>query len=118
MRALALVLALSACRGDKTPTPRGGSGSTFAVVTQPVSLDGGTTATASDEIEPNDGEDVATPLPLGTTLRGKLDADGDIDYYRIEVAQAGALAVELSAIDGFDLALDVEDASGALIARS
>ncbi len=116
---LGLLLSLAGCHGDKPPPPpKTGSGGSFDVVTQPVLLDGGAGTSTSDEIEPNDGEDIATPLALGATLRGKLDADGDVDYYRIEVAQAGALAVEVSAIDGFDLALEVEDASGAVIARS
>ncbi len=118
MRLGCVMLALAACHGDKAPPPKPGSGATFNVVTQPVILDGGTVASASDEIEPNDGEDVATPLPLGATLRGKLDADGDVDFYRIEVAQAGALNVQLSAIDGFDLSLEVEDASGTVLAKS
>lgn len=116
---LAALVLCAACRGDRAQPSKSGSGSTFSVVTAPVLLDGGTAGTTSaDEIEPNDGEDVATPLALGATARGKLDADGDVDYYRLEVAQAGALDVALTAIDGFDLSLELEDASGTVLAKS
>ena len=119
MRAALAALALcAACRGDKVQPSKNGSGSTFTVVTAPVLLDGGTVGTSADEIEPNDGEDVATPLALGATARGKLDADGDVDYYRIEVGKAGALEATLTGIEGFDLALELEDASGAVLAKS
>jgi hypothetical protein len=109
---------LAACHGSERQQPSKTGSGAFEIVTKPVLLDGGAGPSASDEVEPNDGEDVATPLALGATLRGKLDADGDVDMYRIEVAQAGALSVSVTGIEGYDLALDVEDASGALLARS
>ncbi|HWU87100.1 MAG TPA: hypothetical protein VN253_07485 [Kofleriaceae bacterium] len=72
----------------------------------------------SDEHEPNDGADVATPLALGATVRGKIEPDTDVDYYRIDVAQAGGLSVTLSAAAGVDLSLEIEDAGGTVLARS
>ncbi|HEY4241611.1 MAG TPA: hypothetical protein VGM88_17435 [Kofleriaceae bacterium] len=72
----------------------------------------------SDEIEPNDGEDVATPLALGQTVRGSIASDTDVDEYRIDVTAAGALAVALSGVDGMDLTLELEDASGNGLAKS
>lgn len=117
------VVVLAACHGggDK-PAPAVASGSAkpsqFEVVKE-VSVDGGAAAPqAGDEVEPNDGEDTATPLGEGATVRGKLDADGDVDFYRLDLRQAGALQLSLTAIDGFDLSLELADASGAVLAKS
>ncbi len=72
----------------------------------------------TDEIEPNDGDDVATPLPLGGTVRGRIDPETDVDHYRLDVDKAGALSVMVSGIDGVDLVLEIEDAGGTVIAKS
>lgn len=71
-----------------------------------------------DEREPNDGPDVASLLPVNGAARGRIEPDGDVDHYRIEVEAAGALSVTLAAVPGVDLTLDVEDAGGTLLARS
>ena len=116
-----VALALCACRGggDGKPAPaKGSAASQFEIVKDVVLPDGGVAQVAGDEVEPNDGEDVATPIALGATVRGKLDADGDVDFYKLEVDKAGALAIELTAIDGYDLSLEIEDASGTVLAKS
>ena len=87
------------------------------VVTAPAQLDAGH-GPAADEIEPNDSDEVATVLPLGATVHGKIDPDTDVDRYRIDVAAAGALSVMLEAHDGLDAVLEIADASGVVIARS
>ena len=74
--------------------------------------------TVSDEVEPNDGNEVATVLPLGATIHGKIDPDTDVDRYRIDVTQAGALSVMVDGHDALDPVLEIEDASGTVIARS
>lgn len=112
---LLLLLALTAC-SDKKKQKRTGDAAPVIVVPAPV-YDGGAPGTATDEVEPNDSSDVATPLALGGTVRGKLDPEQDADFYRIEVTQAGALTVTTSLVDA-DLTLDIEDASGTVLAKS
>jgi hypothetical protein len=89
------------------------------IVNQPQFPDaGGRAAGASgDEIEPNDGDDVATPFPLDSTMRGKLDSETDVDHFRIDVDKPGALALMVNAVDA-DLIVELEDSNGAMIARS
>nr|HEX4315494.1 hypothetical protein [Kofleriaceae bacterium] len=125
MRA-AVVIALvgAACGGHEERAHRSGSAAPVELVADPVYVDGGAAAQAAgsgaiaDEVEPNDNDDVATPLPLGGRARGKLEpADSDVDRYRIEVGSAGELAVFVGDLDG-DVTLDIEDASGNLLARS
>jgi hypothetical protein len=121
-RAVVLVLAslavvLAAC--GKNRQKRAGDAAPVEVVSQPVLGDAGAgSAARSDEIEPNDGEDVATLLPLGGTLRGRVDPESDADYYRVDVAEGGALGIELTAVEGMDLTLEVLDAGGTSLARS
>jgi hypothetical protein len=106
------------CSG-KGRQKRSGDAAPVEIVTGPSVSDGSVGGAAtSEEIEPNDGEDVATPLAPGATVRGKIDPDTDTDHYRIDVTQAGVLAIELTAPDGVDLTLEVEDPSGTVIARS
>jgi hypothetical protein len=111
-----LVLVVASCRGGSKAKRQGGE-APVVVVNQPVTLDAGHGPSTSDEIEPNDGDDVATPLALGGTVRGKLDPETDVDHYRIDVDKAGALSVMVNAIDA-DLIVEIEDSSGAIIARS
>jgi hypothetical protein len=87
------------------------------VVTRPTG-DGGTAAQATDEVEPNDGDDTATALVPGATVRAKIEPDTDVDTFKIAVAEAGVLAVEVSAIEGVDLILEVEDVGGTVLAKS
>ncbi|MBA3540154.1 MAG: hypothetical protein H0T79_11045 [Deltaproteobacteria bacterium] len=111
-------LALAGC--GKSPssnkTQRTGS-ATVELVNEPVPTDGGRGGT-SDEVEPNDGEDVATPLAVGATVRGRIDQDGDVDHFRIDVTQAGVLALDVTGIEGVDLTVELEDSSGTAIAKS
>lgn len=72
----------------------------------------------TEEIEPNDGDDVATVLGLGATVHGKIDPDSDVDRFRIDVTAAGTLSVMVLGHDALDVVLEIEDASGNVIARS
>jgi hypothetical protein len=116
-----LVIALCATAGcrKKAVHKRTGDAAAVEVVTAPVVPDGGVQGGAvSDEVEPNDGDDVATVLALGATVHGKIDPDADVDHYRIDVAQAGVLSVMVDAHEALDAVLEIEDASGNVIARS
>lgn len=79
---------------------------------------GGAVRGATTEAEPNDTPDHATPVALGQTARGALDGSTDVDVYKLAVTGAGAMSVTLSAIDGVDLALEITDPSGKVIAAS
>jgi hypothetical protein len=118
LAAIAVASAMVGC-GKKAAHKRSGDAAAVEVVTTPALPDGGVHGgPASEEIEPNDGDDVATVLALGATVHGKIDPDSDVDRYRIDVTQAGALAVMASALDAFDAVLEIEDAGGNVIARS
>ena len=120
MRSAFLLAMVVACHGsgDKPKSTRG-SASPVEIVNQPQFPDaGGRAAGASgDEIEPNDGDDVATPFPVDSTMRGKLDPDNDVDHFRIDVEKAGVLQLMVGAVDA-DLVVELEDGNGALVARS
>jgi hypothetical protein len=116
-RALLLVSLLAACHGGGPKSHRTGSGAPVELVNEVKSLDGGKPGT-TDEVEPNDADEVATPLPLGGTLRGKIEPENDVDHVRLELDKPGVLSVLLSGIDGQDLVLELEDAGGTVIARS
>lgn len=119
MKAL-LLIGLAACHssGDK-PRTRGSGVAPIEVVNQPQFPDAGGRANGAsgDEIEPNDGDDVATPFPLDSTMHGKLDTETDVDHFRIEVDKPGALSLMVNAVDA-DLVVELEDGNGALVARS
>jgi hypothetical protein len=112
-----LALLCAACRGGGAKVHRSGSAAPVEIVQQPVVADGGVGGATTEELEPNDAEDVATPLALGGKVRGKIDPETDVDTYRIDVTKAGALQVMLSAVDA-DLVLEIEDSAGNVIARS
>ena len=117
MRWLVVAIALCAACGGKKKQKRTSDAAPVVVVPNPV-FDGGTGSGASaDEVEPNDSSDVATPLAVGATARGKIEPEADADYYRIEVTQTGALTIMTSLVDG-DLTIDIEDGSGTIIAKS
>ncbi len=118
--ALAIVPVLAACRGGSTKTRRTGSGAPVEIVTQAQVSDAGShgAGPTSDEIEPNDTTEAATTLALGGTVRGKIDPEGDVDRYRIDVDKPAALAVMVSGIEGVDLVLEIEDPSGTVVAKS
>ncbi|CAN5277496.1 hypothetical protein BH11MYX1_BH11MYX1_37980 [soil metagenome] len=112
---------LCTCRGsgDKPRSSRGSGVAPIEVVNQPKFPDAGGRASGvtADEIEPNDGDDVATPFALNGTMRGTLDPETDVDHYRLEIDKPGALSLMLSAVDA-DLVVELEDSNGAMVARS
>jgi hypothetical protein len=124
MRSAAAIVAccLAACCftaacGNKKRQRRTTDAAPVEPISVPVFGDGGA-AGAADEVEPNDNDDVAMPLPLGGTIHGRVDPEADADFYRIDVATAGALAIEVSAVDKMDLTLELHDASGNAVAKS
>ncbi len=118
LAAIAAACAAVGC-GKKAAHKRGGDAAAVEVVTTPALPDGGVGGgPASEEIEPNDSDDVATVLALGATVHGKIDPDTDVDRYRIDVTTAGALSVMVSGLDAFDVVLEIEDAGGSVVARS
>jgi hypothetical protein len=110
------VLALAACRGGGGKVHRTGSNAPVEVV-ELRAADAGAGAGMSDEVEPNDADEVATPLPLGGKVRGKIDPETDLDHYRLDITKAGALQLTVSSVD-MDLVLELEDGAGNVIARS
>ena len=84
---VAAVLALVAC-SNKKKQQRKGDAAAVEVVTTPAVPNGGALGAASEEIEPNDGDGVATVLLLGATVHGKIDPEADVDHYRIDVTRA------------------------------
>jgi hypothetical protein len=120
MKARVLFVMVAACHGSDKPRSSRGSGvSPVEVVNQPQFPDAGGrgSGASGDEIEPNDGDDVATPFPLDSTMRGKLDTETDVDHFRIDVDKAGALSLMVNAVDA-DLVVELEDGNGAMVARS
>ena len=57
------------------------------------------------EIEPNDWEAAATPVPPGTSMRGFIGDPEDKDFYVVTPATSGALHVHVTAPDGVDIVL-------------
>ena len=113
-----LSIALAGC-GKKPVHRRTGDAAPVEVITTPALPDGGVSGgAATEEVEPNDGDDVATALPLGGTVRGKIEPESDVDRYRIDVPAGGALSVMVSSLENLDAVLEIEDASGNVIARS
>lgn len=118
-RVMVAALAVVGGCGKKPTQRRTGDAAPVELVTTPALPDGGVPGgPPTDEVEPNDGDDVATRLALGGTVHGKLEPDADVDRYRIDVTTAGALSVVVSSLEGLDAVLELEDASGAVIARS
>ncbi|MGE0868245.1 MAG: hypothetical protein AB7P03_06780 [Kofleriaceae bacterium] len=113
---LAIAAALAGgCHKDRQK--RASDAAPVEVVTTPVIGDAGAGGT-SDEVEPNDAEDVATALAPGSTVHARIDPETDADFYRIDVPGEGVLAVELTTPDGMDLALELFDQAQTLIAKS
>jgi len=111
-----LAVAVLGCK--KTAHKRTGDAAAVEVVPTPALPDGGAPGAVSDEVEPNDGDDVATVLALGATVHGKIDPDTDVDHFRIDVPVAGALSVMVDGHEALDVVLEIEDAGGTVIARS
>jgi hypothetical protein len=64
------------------------------------------------EKEPNNQLEQATPLPASEVLEGKLDALGDVDWYRVEVSKAGILSATLRGVPQQDLVLEAYSKAG------
>lgn len=111
------LIVTAACRGGGPKSHRTGSGAPVELVTEVKPLDGGQAGTV-EEVEPNDADEVATPLPVGGTLRGKIEPETDVDHVRLDLDKPGTLSVMLSGVDAQDLVLELEDAGGSVIARS
>lgn len=120
MRGLAVVLvAIALCACGSKKQKRAGDAAPVEIVQQPSSEDAGAPgAAAGDEVEPNDGEEVATPLALGATLRGRLEPETDADFYALTIKEAGGLSVELKDVEGMDTTLEILDGAGTALARS
>jgi len=118
--ALGATLALAALGGcgKRATHHRDRDAAAVEIVTAPAVPDGGGRGAASEEIEPNDSDEVASVLALGATVHGKIDPDADVDRFRIDVPQAGAMSVILDVHDGLDAVLEIADAGGTVIARS
>jgi hypothetical protein len=123
MKQLLVVIALGAslggCRGSNTRTKRTGSAAPVEVINEPQLTDAGRgPGPNADEIEPNDGDEVATPMSVGGTARGKIEPEADADYYHLTLDKPGVLAVTLSGVEGMDLSVELADASGVTLAKS
>jgi hypothetical protein len=133
------VAGVGGCKGRGEVHKREGSAAAVEVVTSPTpgpgdgGAGGATRATnatgspgspgrptgpVSDEQEPNDDEPRASALADGATVRGRIDRDGDVDTFAIDVKADGALALSLTGVDGVDLVLALADPAGQVIATS
>jgi hypothetical protein len=59
----------------------------------------------SEEVEPNDSAETATPLPIGGSRRGFLGRRGDVDHYRLSGTAGGTVTIEVSGVPGTTLRL-------------
>jgi hypothetical protein len=118
-RALALIVLAFGCHNSSSKGRGSGSGVAPVEIINQAQLPDAAHGSGPivEEIEPNDGDDVATPLALGGTVRAKIDPETDVDHFRIDVDKPGALSVIVSAVD-LDLAVELEDAGGNLVAKS
>ncbi|MBI2771873.1 MAG: pre-peptidase C-terminal domain-containing protein [Burkholderiales bacterium] len=83
-----------------------GAGTTYLDVFSPANYSGdaytltvqrGTGAVANYESRPNDSLGQATSLAAGQQMTGQIDVREDVDYYAVDVAAAGRLAVNFTA---------------------
>ena len=72
----------------------------------------------SDEKEPNDAKSGGQVIVVPAAVRGQLDPPGDWDVFVVKVPKAGTLSVKLSAVDGVDMALEVQAEDGELLVTS
>jgi hypothetical protein len=77
-----------------------------------------TARSAGDEREPNGGDAEANPVAVNSLIRGTIDGETDVDMFRVTVPSNGQLRVQVGGIDGVDLALELRDARGAVLAKS
>jgi hypothetical protein len=72
----------------------------------------------SDEKEPNDAKSGGQVIVVPAAIRGQLDPPGDWDVFVVKVPKAGTLSVKLSAVDGVDMALEIQAEDGELLVTS
>jgi hypothetical protein len=71
-----------------------------------------------DEAEPNNEPAAAGTLAVPGGVKGTLDGPSDVDVYAVKVPAQGVLSARLSGIAGVDLVLELQDATGELLAHS
>ena len=116
--AMMIALVVVAGCGGRKRQKRTGDAAPVELIQTPAPGSGKAKGPTSEEQEPNEGEDVATPLALGASVVGRISPETDVDHYRIDVTTAGALAIELPGIEGTDLMLELLDAQGTVLAKS
>ncbi len=62
------------------------------------------TSFAQDIYEPNDTYETATPVTCGQELTAYIQAEGDVDWYEIEMTEPGVLEVAVTSVP---VALDI-----------
>jgi hypothetical protein len=72
----------------------------------------------SDEHEPNDARSGGQVIGVPGAIRGRLAPPGDWDVFTFKAPQAGTLEVKLSAVDGVDLLLEIQDEQGEVLVIS
>lgn len=74
------------------------------------------------EIEPNDKQDQALLVELGTTLNGRIGAQGDADWYRVKLTAKQVLCAEIAAQrflrSPVDSLIEIYDAAGQKLAAN
>jgi len=114
-----ILVAIAAC-GSKKRQQRTSDAAPVEPITAPATGDASAARVGTaDEVEPNDTQDTAMELAPGSSIHGRVDpVDTDIDSFRIEIAEAGVLALEIGAVAQTDLVLELHDAGGLVVARS
>lgn len=112
--ALAIILTC-ACRRRGGRAGKSGSASPVEIVDRVLTPGGNGDAT---EVEPNNVNAVATLLPLAARMRASIDPVADVDKFRIDIAEAGMLSVLVTPRGDAEMALVIENASGAVVAKS
>jgi eukaryotic-like serine/threonine-protein kinase len=64
-----------------------------------------TPVSKSEEVEPNDSVETATPLPVGGSRKGYLGKRADVDHFRLAGTPGGKVSVESSGVPGLVLRL-------------
>lgn len=74
------------------------------------------------EVEPNQKPEQATPLDLPMTVNARIDAPGDVDWYRLRLTAGQTVCLETTAQrflrSPVDTLLQVHDAGGKLLAEN
>jgi len=115
--AIAIVV-LAACKGGKNTIQRAkDGGAPVAVVEHPVGSGGGEVHYTA-ESEPNDDRDHATALALGAGAQGTIAGDADVDVFALHLDAPGMVSIQTDALDTVDLIMEVQNASGEVVAKS